>query len=159
MKQEMINENTEHPELFEYLSKLDITQFKLFYGAFVYCWGNLRCFISKQSFFDLWCEFNLLCHELDESFPDQFDDHDAIRDFCNAHPYYFIDRLPIALIARLFADHVDNRIDILTNIAKLVYESDLRAVYTYVTQMLGLKEPVDELVAQAHDHVKLHQGK
>ena len=76
------------------LSKLNITQFKMFYAAFVHYWVNYKFFISKQNFYNLWCELNLLCHEMDESFPDQYDDREAVKDFCHFHPYYFIDRLP-----------------------------------------------------------------
>lgn len=141
--------------LYEYLSKLDAMQFKLFYGAFVHYWVNHKYFISKQNFFNLWCELNFLCHDLDESFPDQYDDHEAIRTFCNAHPYYFIDRLPIDMIAELFAEYVDDRIDILTNFVKILSNTDIYAAYTYTNESLGLDESVGTLVSEAYEHIKL----
>ena len=136
------------------LSKLNITQFKMFYAAFVHYWVNYKFFISKQNFYNLWCELNLLCHEMDESFPDQYDDREAVKDFCHFHPYYFIDRLPLDLVAKLFAEYVDNRIDILANFAKLLVEADIRAAYTYMNEVLGLSESVDCLVSETHSHIK-----
>ena len=59
--------------LYEYLSKLSLLQFKQFYCLFVHYWTNYKCFISQQNLFNLWCELNQLCHESDESFPDQYD--------------------------------------------------------------------------------------
>ena len=141
--------------LYEYLSKLNIEQFKLFYGAFVHYWVDHKYFISKQNFLDLWCELNLLCHEQDESFPDQYDDHELVRDFCIAHPYYFIDRLPIELISRLFTDYVDDRVEILTNFTRILFESDIHKAYTYVNDALKLQESIDALVSDAYESIKL----
>ena len=147
-------DNVAKQTLYDYLSKLTAAQFKVFYAAFVHYWVNHKYFISKQNFFDLWCEFNFLCHELDESFPDQYDDHDAIKDFCHFHPYYFIDRLPLDLVAKLFAEHVDDRVDLLTDFAKLLLESDMHTAYTYMNDALGLAESVDYLVSETETHIK-----
>ena len=141
-------------ELYECLNKLDIKQWKIFYAAFVHYWVNHKFFISKQSFFNLWCELNLLCHELDESFPDQYDDHEAVKDFCHFHPYYFIDRLPLDIVAGVFADHVDNRIDILSAFAKTLHETDIRSAYTHISEALGLDESIDYLVSETETHIK-----
>jgi hypothetical protein len=138
----------------ERLSKLTIAQFKVFYAAFVHYRVHHQCFICKQNLFNLWCELNLLCHELDESFPDQYDDHEALRDFCHFHPYYFIDRLPLDLVAKLFAQYVDDRIDMLTNFVKILYEADMRAAYTYLNDTLKLNESVDDLVSETETHIK-----
>ena len=146
--------DTSKQTLFEYLSKFTTKQFKAFYAAFVHYWVNHKFFISKQNFYNLWCEFNLACHEMDESFPNQYDDHEAVKDFCHYHPYYFIDRLPLDLVAKLFADYVDDCIDILTNFAKLLVESDLCAAYTYMNEALGLDESVDYLVSETESHIK-----
>ena len=32
---------------------------------------------------------------IDESFPDQYDDHKLVKDFCIAHPFYFVDILSL----------------------------------------------------------------
>ncbi len=76
------------------------------------CLRDYDDFISNQNLFDFWCEANYLCHELDESFPDNYDDHEAMKSFWKQHPYYFIDRLPINLVAQLLSKHF-NYIDTL----------------------------------------------
>lgn len=91
--------------LYEYLSKLSLLLFKQFYCLFVHYWTNYKCFISQQNLFNLWCELNQCCHDSDESFPDQYDDHEVMKSFCMTYPYYFIDKLPIPLIADLFAQY------------------------------------------------------
>lgn len=147
--------NTLNSSLYESLNKLSTDQFKILYGAFVHYFINHKCFITKQNLLNMWCEINLCCHEMDESFPDQFDDFDLVRSFVHRYPYYFIDRLPIQLIAGLFADHVDNHIDLLTNIAKTLFESGITAAYTYANEALGLEESIDTLVAEAQNHIRL----
>ena len=147
-------DDTSRQTLFECLGKFTTKQFKAFYAAFVHYWVNHKFFISKQNFYNLWCEFNLACHEMDESFPNQYDDHEAVKDFCHYHPYYFIDRLPLDLVAKLFADYVDDRVDILTNFAKLLLEADMCAAYTYMNETLGLSESVDYLVSETESHIK-----
>lgn len=117
-------------------------------------WVSYKYFFNKQNLFNLWCELNRLCHELDESFPDEYDNKEEIASFCKSHPYYFIDKLPINIIASLFADHIDDRIDILTNVAKILYETDIRAAYTYANKALGLNEPIDILVSQTQALIK-----
>ena len=146
--------NTYNHRLYKHLSKLNAAQLKIFYGAFVHYWVNHKFFISKQNFFNLWCELNFFCHEFDESFPDQYDNHEEVKSFCHTYPYYFTDILPADLIAKLFAEHVDDRIDILTNIVKKIYETDIRSVYSYVNNALKLDESVDSLVTGALDHIK-----
>ncbi len=146
-------DNTSKQALFTYLSKLTAKQFKVFYAAFVHYWVNHKFFISKQNFYNLWCEFNLLCHEMDESFPDQYDDHAIVKDFCYFHPYYFIDRLPLDLVAKLFAEHVDDRVDVLADFAKILLETDMHAAYTYMNDALGLAESVDYLVSETETHI------
>ena len=147
--------NKENLILFDHLRKLNARQFKYFYSAFVHYWVQHKFFISKQNFLDLWCELNWHCHELDESFPDQYEDHKLLTAFCHAYPYYFIDRLPICLIARLFAEYVDDHIDTLTGFAKNLFEADLHAAYTYANDALGLKEDIDTLTSEAQEHLKM----
>lgn len=113
-----------------------------------------KYFISKQNLFNLRCELNQLCYEFDESFPNQYEDHKLIKSFFLAHPYYYIDVLPINLIAKLFAEYVDDHIDILASVAKTIYEIDIRAAYTYANDALGLNESVEKIVSEAQDHIK-----
>lgn len=105
MKPKAQLDNPNQRFLYEYLSKLSLLQFRQFYCLFVHYWTNYRCFISQQNLFNLWCELNQLCHESDESFPDQYDDYEVMKSFCMTYPYYFIDKLPIPLIADLFAQY------------------------------------------------------
>jgi hypothetical protein len=58
----------------ETLLKLDKHQLKQFYGVLVHYWASHYFFISKRNLFNLWCELNYLCAEVDESFPDPYDD-------------------------------------------------------------------------------------
>ena len=146
--------NNDKLKLYSHLLKLSPDQFKVFYGAFVHYWVKYKYFISKQNLFNLRCELNQLCHKLDESFPDQYDDHQLMKSFFLAHPYYYMDKLPIELMASLFAEFVDNRIDVLTGIAKAVGETDIHGVYTYANHILGLKEQIDVLATQAQMHIK-----
>jgi len=98
--------------LYESLSKLDKAQLKVFYGMLVHYRVSQGAFISKQNVFNLWCELNVLCHEVDESFPD-ISDHALIKSYCQAHPYYFIDILDPEPVIKLFCEHLDDRLDIL----------------------------------------------
>lgn len=154
MHEELVFEDKSKQVLYDQLKKLNKLQFKIFYGVFVHYLVKYKCFISKQNLFNLRCELNQLCHELDESFPDQYDDHQLMKSFFLAHPYYYMDKLPIELMACLFAEFVDNRIDVLTGIAKAVCETDIHGVYTYANHILGLKEQIDVLATQAQMHIK-----
>lgn len=134
------NAQTESKQiLFNHLKELTPYQFKVFYCFLIHQWANNRYFINDQHLFNLWCELNFLCHEFDESFPDQYDDFEMIRSFSKARPYYFTDKLPADIIAALFAEHVDDRVDILANIAKLLLEG-IYAAYAYAINTLGLNE-------------------
>ena len=146
--------NNDKLKLYSHLLKLSPDQFKVFYGAFVHYWVKYKYFISKQNLFNLRCELNQLCHKLDESFPDQYDDYELMKSFFLAHPYYYMDKLPTELMARLFSEHVDDRIDILANIAQAIYEADIYTAYTYANNALGLNEATDTLVTEAQDHIK-----
>lgn len=148
------NTQTESKQiLFNHLKELTPYQFKAFFCLLVHQWANNRFFISDQNLFNLWCELNFLCHEFDESFPDQYDDFEIARSFSKAHPYYFTDKLPADIIAALFTENVDDRIDILANIAKLLSEG-IYAAYAYAINALGLNESIDTFVTEAQDHIK-----
>ena len=140
--------------LYNYLKMLTPEQFKAFYCFFVHQWANNRYFISNPNFFNLWCELNFLCHEFDESFPDQYDDYEEVRSFSQAHPYYFIDKLPADIISALFAENVDDRVDILTHIAKLLFSDGIYAAYAYAINALELNESTDAFIREAQDHIK-----
>lgn len=85
-----------------------------------------------------------------------YEDHKKIKSFCKAYPYYFIDMLPTNLIAKLFAEHIDNRIDILANTVNMLLEEDIRAAYTYASETLTLNESVDTLVLETLKHIKYY---
>lgn len=140
--------------LYDCLSNLNVQQFKIFYSFIVHYWVEYKYFISKQNLFNLRCELNQLCHEIDESFPEQYDDLTVMKSFYRSHPYYFIEKLPIALTARVFAEHIDDRIDILINIAKTLYEADIYAAYAYSNKALELNEPIDTLIAEIQEHIE-----
>ena len=136
--------------------KLSPYQLKLFYGMLVHYWAEYRYFISNQSFFNLWCELNFLCADVDESFPDPFDDRELLKSYCHSHPYYFIDILYPEVVAELFCEHLDDRMDTLATVAAKLHTEGLCAACAYATKALGLHEDADELVAQAEEHVQTY---
>ena len=154
MNKELKFKNVANHTLYENLGKLTIPQFKVFYTAFVHYLVNHNFFITKQNYHNLWCELNFLCHEIDESFPDQYDDYEAMKSFCHYHPYYFLDRIPLDLVAGLFAEHMNDRVDILANFAKTLSDADTHAAYTYINNALGLTESVDDLTSETQIHIK-----
>ena len=141
------------------LLKLDIRQLKLFYGIMVHYWVKDKSFISKQNFFNLWCELNEYCCEADESFPDPHDDHHLTTSFCQAHPFYFIDMLEPEIVKKLFCEHMDNKIDILATVAKMLHTEGLRAAYEYSNKALGFAEDVENLVIEAESYLELFSEK
>ena len=153
MNKKMLFEDKDRLALYDNLKQLNKDQFKIFYGAFVHFWANYKLFISKQNLFNLRCELNQLCHELDESFPDQYDDHQVIKSFFLAHPYYYMDKLPAELMAKLFSEYVDNHISILATIAKTILEADIYTTYNYAISALHLNEQPDVVVTQAQAHL------
>ena len=146
-------ENVANRSLYKKLSKLTPLQFKYFYCIFVHCWANHKSFISDKNFLNLWLELNQLCYDVNESFPEQCN-NEELNLYCKAHPYYFIDMLPVDVIANLFSEYVDKHIDILSVIARSLYETNLKTTYTYIVKALDLDESIDELVAETEAHVK-----
>ena len=140
----------------ESLGKLDRKQFKIFYAIIVHCRAHDKHFISTQNFFNLWCELNALCAEFDESFPSPYDDHLLIKSFCNAHPYYFIDILPIELIAKFFSEHLDQHLDIVPNLITLIYKEDPKTVHQYIIDEFNINHTADELFHDLENHIKQH---
>lgn len=151
----MDNYITENTRLRENLLKLNAHQLKLFYSMLVHYFVHHQAFISKQNFLNLWCELNYACAEVDESFPDPYDDHDLLKSFCHNHPYYFIDILGTEGSAGILCQHLNDRIDILTRIVDKLYTGGPRALYEYSNSVLGLSENVNELVVEAEKHIKM----
>ena len=146
-------DNTEKEKLKESLLKLDKKQLKLFYGILVHYWTKNRYFISERNFFNLWCELNKLCGEVDEGFPDPYD-RELIKSYCIAHPYYFIDILETVIVIKLFCEYFSNRIGILTMIVNKLATEGLWAAYECSNKALGLSENIAELVADSEKHLK-----
>jgi hypothetical protein len=139
--------------LFEILSKLNKIQFKAFYGILVHYWANQKAFISKQNFFNLWCELNVLCREVNEGFPD-ITDHELIKSYCHQHPYYFIDILDTGIVVKLFCEYLDDRIDILTTMVQRLDTEGIWAACECVNEALGMSEDIDELATEIEEHIK-----
>ena len=146
---------TENTRLRENLLKLNAHQLKLFYSMLVHYFVHHQAFISKQNFLNLWCELNYACAEVDESFPDPYDDRELLKSFCHNHPYYFIDILGTERSADLLCQYLDDSIDILVEIADKLYTGGPGALYEYSNSVLGLSENVNELVMEAEKHIKM----
>ena len=112
-----------------------------------------KSFISKQNFFNLWCELNELCSEVDEGFPEPHDDHQLLKSFCQAHPFYFIDILDTGLVIKLFCEYLDNKVDILAAVVNKLHTDGLRAAYAYSNEALGIAEDIDKLVIETEAYV------
>ena len=135
------------------LLKLNKRQLKLFYSVLVHYWLKNKSFISKQNFFNLWCELNELCSEVDEGFPEPHDDHELLKSFCQAHPFYFIDILDTELVIKLFCEHLDNKLDILATTANKLRTGDLRAAYECCNEALNMIEDVEKLVFETEAYI------
>jgi len=140
-------------KLKESLTKLDIRQFKLFYTMFVHYWVKANAFISKQNFFNLWCELNLICSKVDDSFPDPYN-HELIKSYCLEHPYYFIDIIDLNLVIELFCEHCDDRLDILIGVTEKLHIEGIWAAYAYSNDALSMSEDINELVAETEKWMK-----
>ena len=138
----------------ESLIKLNTKQFKIFYAIIVHCRAHNKHFISTQNLFNLWCELNVLCSEFDESFPSPYDDHLLLKSFCSAHPYYFIDILPIEIIAKLFSEYLNKNLNALLKLIQIIYEEDLKFVCQYIVDKFSIDHTVDELVSDLEEHIK-----
>ena len=150
-------DTTKKANLKESLLNLEKRQYKLFYSILVHYWVKNRYFISERNFFNLWCELNKLCSEVDEGFPDPYDDRELLKSYCQSHPYYFIDILDSGLITNLFCEHLDDRLNILVAILDKLTTGDLRASYEYSNRVLGLNENVEELVKESLEHLRAYE--
>lgn len=107
-----------------------------------------------MNFFNMWCELNKLCHEVDESFPDQYDDHTLVKDFCIEHPFYFVDILSLKLVKSLFWKYMDKDLEVIITAMRKLHREGLRAAYEYINEAMGLSEDVDVLVSNTEKHMK-----
>ena len=135
------------------LLKLDKRQLKLFYSVLVHYWVKNNSFISKRNFFNLWCELNELCSEVDEGFPEPHDDHELLKSFCQAHPFYFIDILDTGIVIKLFCEHLDNKIDILATVVNKLRTGGIKATYEYSNEALDMAEDVEKLVLETEAYI------
>ena len=135
------------------LLKLDKRQLKLFYSVLVHYWVKNKSFISKQNFFNLWCELNELCSEVNEGFPEPHDDYKLLKSYCQAHPFYFIDILDLGLVIGLFCEHLDNKINIRIKVANRLRTGDLWAAYECCNEALGMNEDVDNLILETEAYI------
>ena len=87
------------------LLKLNKRQLKLFYGILVHYWVKYKFFITTQNFYNLWCELNELCHDVEECFPEPYDDKELLKSYCLANPYYFIDILDSDTVVKSFCEY------------------------------------------------------
>ena len=117
-------------------------------------WIEYKFFISQRNFFNLWCELNELCHDIDEGFPEPHNDRELLKSYCIAHPYYFIDILDTVIVTDLFCEHINHKLDILTMIAQKLATEGLRAAYVYINEAMGLSEDADKLVSNTEEHMK-----
>ena len=78
------------------------------------------------SFLNLWCELNQLCHDIDESFPDPHDEHELVKDYCKAHPYYFIDILPPNTAVD---DFFKGNVQLINNFMMALAEQQIKAAF------------------------------
>ena len=70
-------------------------------------------------------------------------------------PYYFIDILDPEMVVNLVCEYLDDRIDILAMVANKLGTEGLKAAHERSNEALGLFENVEELVAEAEEHVKM----
>ena len=141
----------------ESLTKLNRKQFKIFYAIIVHCRAHDKYFISTQNLLNLWCELNLLCAEFDESFPTPYDDHLLIKSFCSAHPYYFIDILPLELIVDLFTEYLDLHLETLLKLIQFIDKKDYKIICRYIIDEFNINDHTpDELICDLENHIKQH---
>ena len=134
-------------KLKEKLLKLDNRQFKLFYGMLVHYWVKKKYFISNQNFLNLWCELNELCSEVDEGFPDPYDDRELMKSYCQEHPFYFIDILDSEPVINLFCQHFNHSVDLLIGLAQRLDTRGLRAAYEFIIKEFEMVDnDIDKLI-------------
>ena len=113
--------------------------------------------MSKMNFFHLWCELNELCHEADESFPDQHTDHKLMKDFCIKHPYYFADILDLGLVKKLFCEYMDQDLDTIIDATIKLHREGLRAAYEFIIKEFEMVDnDIDKLINGTQERVEAY---
>jgi hypothetical protein len=97
---------------------------------------------------------NELCHDVEEGFPEPYDDKELLKSYCLANPYYFIDILDSDTVVKSFCEYFSNRLDILTMISNKLATEGLWAAYDSSNKALSLSENIAELVAESEEHLK-----
>ena len=92
---------------------------------------------------------------MDDGFPEPYDDFELMKSFCQAHPFYFIDRLSPTTIIDLFCQHLDDSLDLLSTVVNKLRTKGLRDAYGYANAIMGLTDDIDELRAQTEEYVIL----
>lgn len=140
--------------LYEELCKLNIKQFKFLYGNIVHCWAHGNGFISDENFNTLWYELNILCYDIDDNFPNPYEDHNELKMFCHAHPYYFIDRLPIEQVAWLFSEYCDKNLGVLFAFVQILHKCSFMEAQKYILDSFKSEHTADELVTDLENHIR-----
>jgi hypothetical protein len=141
-------------QLVRALRELNKKELKYFYAIVTHYWVNYRSFISEQNFLNLWCEASKLCHEVEENFPDIYEQHKQLVDYCKEQPYYFIDILDPRLSKRLFCRFLDKRLDVLAEVARRLKNGDIKAIYAYINEALGINKSFDRFAESTIRHVE-----
>ena len=140
--------------LMKAMKNFDKKQLKIFYDIIVYYWVHYKAFITKQNFFNLWCELNFYCYEADEGFPSPYDDRELMKSFCQDHPYYFIDILDPNLVKNLFCQHLNADINILICVAKKIDMEDIRGAHECVVKYLEVNKNIRKLTRETQERVE-----
>ena len=83
-----------------------------------------------------------------------YDDHTLVKDFCIAHPFYFVDILSLKLVKSLFWRYMDKDLEVIIIAMRKLHREGLRAAYECINEAMGLGENVEELVQETEEHMK-----
>ena len=157
LKLNMIND--EKKKLNEVLRELNGNQFKTFCCLIGHYSNKYEKFIIEQNMYNLWCEINYCCHEMDESFPFNYDDFNEMISFYFYNPFYFIEVLPFNLIMNLFVKYIDSEIEIIIEVVKKLLEKDLSDACSYINEELNISENANELTIQIESFIENYTKK
>ena len=74
--------------------------------------------------------------------------------YCKEHPYYFIDILGPRLAKRLFCRYLERHLDVLTEVARKLKNGDIKAIYAYINEALGINKNFDRFAESTIKHVE-----
>ena len=139
------------------LKNMSKKELKMLYDIIVYYWVDYRYFISKQNFFNLWCELNFYCYLVDKSFPSPYDDRELMKSYCQEHPFYFIDILDSELVINLFCQHFNHNVDVLIGLAQRLDTRGLRAAYEFIIKEFEMVDnDINKLIKGTQERVKAY---